>query len=89
MLLSVYFCSSTIKVMKNSGDNETMYIPYKDKDLVYSIRVCFFINKKMLPWRCFLSFFFFLLIVNPYFLLIHIHIKIVTYAYVFKSVDLI
>lgn len=38
MLLSVYFCSRTIKRMNNSGDNETMYMLCKDKDLVYPIR---------------------------------------------------
>lgn len=50
-----------------------------------------FINKKKnVTLEMFLVIlFFFFLIVNPYFLLIHIHLKIVTYAYVFKSAVLI
>lgn len=52
MLLSVYFCSSTIKVMKNSGYNETMYTPYKDKDLVYPIHFISFFKIK----RCYLGY---------------------------------
>lgn len=72
MLLSVYVCSRTIKGMNNSGDNETIKIK-----IWYTLFILFlFINKKMLPWRCCLSFIVFL-IVNPYFLLIYIHLKIV------------